>query len=115
VRHGLDAEYAFAFGLDLERQSAAMQFEDRQIIRRSLDRDFPLSRSALPLSVLGTMLTAQDGLDSFQVRPYPATINQGLEYLLHLAPDFEPHVPAVLDLEVRVWIAKPTALLVFQI
>jgi hypothetical protein len=41
----LDTEYAFALGIDLERQSAAMQLEDRQIIRRSLDRDFPLSPS----------------------------------------------------------------------
>ncbi|HUE00901.1 MAG TPA: hypothetical protein VMR62_15125 [Bryobacteraceae bacterium] len=37
----LDAKDAFAFGLDLQSQLAAVQLEDRQIIRRSLDRDFP--------------------------------------------------------------------------
>jgi len=36
-----DAKHALAFGIDLERQLAAVQLEDRQIIRRSLDRDFP--------------------------------------------------------------------------
>ena len=39
--YGLDAKDAFAFGIDLEGQLAAVQLEDRQIIRRSLDRDFP--------------------------------------------------------------------------
>jgi len=37
----LDAKDAFAFGIDLQSQLAAVQLEDRQIIRRSLDRDFP--------------------------------------------------------------------------
>ena len=59
VRNGLDAEHAFAFGINLQRQSAAVQLEDGQIIRRSLDRDFPFSRSTLPLAVLGTMLNSR--------------------------------------------------------
>ena len=41
VDHGLDAKYALAFGIDLQSQLAAVQLEDRQIIRRSLDRYFP--------------------------------------------------------------------------
>src|SRR6202043_2018254 len=40
----LDPKDAFAFGIDLQRQLAAVQLEDRQIIRRSLDRDFPFGR-----------------------------------------------------------------------
>jgi hypothetical protein len=39
-----DAKHAFAFSIDLEGQLAAMQLEDRQIIRRSLDRDLPFDR-----------------------------------------------------------------------
>jgi hypothetical protein len=39
-----DAKDAFAFGIDLERQLAAVQLEDCQIIRGSLDRDFPFGR-----------------------------------------------------------------------
>ena len=41
MSNGFDAKHAFAFGVNLERQLAAMQLEDRQIIRRFLDRDFP--------------------------------------------------------------------------
>ena len=40
----LDAKDAFAFSIDLQSQLAAVQLEDRQIIRRSLDRDFPFGR-----------------------------------------------------------------------
>ena len=40
-----DAKDAFAFGIDLERQLAVVQLEDRQIIRRSLDRDFALNHN----------------------------------------------------------------------
>jgi hypothetical protein len=39
-----DAKDAFAFGIDLEGQLAAVQLEDRQIIRRSLNRDLELTR-----------------------------------------------------------------------
>jgi hypothetical protein len=34
-------KYAFAFGIDLQSQLATVQFEDRQIMRRSLDGAFP--------------------------------------------------------------------------
>jgi hypothetical protein len=40
-----DAKDAFAFGIDLEGQPAAVELEDRQIIQRSLDRDFPFGRA----------------------------------------------------------------------
>jgi hypothetical protein len=51
VRHGFDTKYVFAFGIDLQRQSAAVQLEDGQIIRRSLDCQLPFRRSPLPLPV----------------------------------------------------------------
>jgi hypothetical protein len=42
--NGLDAKHAFAFAVDLQGQLSAVQLEDRQIICRSLDRDFPFGR-----------------------------------------------------------------------
>jgi hypothetical protein len=38
LSYSLNAKYALAFGIDLQRQLAAVQLEDCQIIRRSLDR-----------------------------------------------------------------------------
>src|SRR4029077_9297884 len=59
----LDAKDAFAFGIDLQSQLAAVQLEDRQIIRRSLDRDFPFGRSLGSAVDFRTMLASDDGLD----------------------------------------------------
>jgi hypothetical protein len=42
VDDNLDAKQALAFGINLQSQFAAMQLKDRQIIRRFLDRYFPL-------------------------------------------------------------------------
>ena len=41
VNDRLNAKHALAFGIDLQSQLAAVQLEDRQIIRRFLDRYFP--------------------------------------------------------------------------
>ena len=41
VDDDLDAKHALAFGINLQSQLAAVQFEDRQIIRSFLDRYFP--------------------------------------------------------------------------
>ncbi len=41
VDHHLNAKHALAFGINLQSQLAAVQLEDRQIIRRFLDRYFP--------------------------------------------------------------------------
>jgi hypothetical protein len=43
-----DAKHAFAFAIDLQSQFATVQLEDRQIIGRSLDRDFPFGRALGP-------------------------------------------------------------------
>src|SRR6516225_8002261 len=42
VHHDLNAKHAFAFGINLQSQFAAVQLKDRQIIRRFLDGYFPL-------------------------------------------------------------------------
>ena len=65
--HRLDAKYALAFGIDLERQPAAVQLEDREIIHRSLDRDFPFSDLS--------------GLETVQVMRYAARVLDYMEEL----------------------------------
>src|ERR1700747_1062467 len=59
-----DAKDAFAFSIDLEGQVAAVQLEDRQIIHRSLDRDFPFGRTP---AIFRAMLVTEDGLYCFLV------------------------------------------------
>src|SRR6266850_2219852 len=54
----LDAKDAFALGIDLQSQLAAVQLEDRQIIRRSLNRDFPFGRALCSPAIFRTMLVS---------------------------------------------------------
>ena len=68
----LDTKHALAFGINLQSQLAAVQLEDRQIIRRFLDRYFPFGRLLFPLSVLRAALVAQDGPDRLQVQQHAA-------------------------------------------
>src|SRR5882762_9871935 len=74
VGNGLDAKHAFAFGIDLQTQLAAVQLEDRQIIRRSLDRHFPVGRMLFPSAISRTMLVSEDGLNGLQVESRTAEI-----------------------------------------
>ena len=59
----LDAKDAFAFGIDLQGQFATVQLEDRQIIRRSLDRDFPFGRPLGSPAINRAMPVPKDRLD----------------------------------------------------
>jgi hypothetical protein len=68
MRYRLNAKYAFAFGIDLQSQVATMELEDRQIIRMSLDRDFPFRRSSLPFAIFRTMFIAGDVLIVFRFK-----------------------------------------------
>jgi hypothetical protein len=70
----LDAKDAFAFAIDLQSQAATMQLEDRQIIGRSLDRDFPLCCALFSRTIFWTALASKDCLDSLQVQPRAATV-----------------------------------------
>src|SRR5579863_5043553 len=110
VGHGLDAQHTFALGINLQGQLAAMQLEDRQIIGRSLDRDFPFGRLLFPFAVWGATLVSQNRLDRLQVQPHAAAVRQRLKNLVHVPADFEDQVAAVLDLVVRVLVMKPAPL-----
>ena len=60
-----------------------MQLEDGQIIRRSLDRDFPFSRPHVAWAVFRPAFVSEDRLYSLQVQEPSTAIDQGLEDLLH--------------------------------
>ena len=92
-----------------------MQLEDRQIIRRSLDRHFQLGRFLVPLAIFRAVLVAQDRLDRLQAQRSTTAVNQRMEHLIHLPADLENKVPAVFDLIVGVLIMKPALLLLIQI
>src|SRR5271166_5843609 len=62
LSYSLNAKYALAFGIDLQRQLAAVQLEDCQIIRRSLDRDFPFGRPHVAWAVFWPALVSKDRL-----------------------------------------------------
>ena len=63
----LDAKDAFALGIDLQSQLAAVQLEDRQIIRRSLNRDFAFGRALCWPAIFRTMLVSEDGFDGLEI------------------------------------------------
>ena len=94
----LDAKDAFAFSIDLQSQLAAVQLEDRQIIRRSLDRDFPFGRPLGSAVDFRTMLVSDDGLDGLQIERGPAAVDQRLKHLFHVPAHLKDQVSAVLDL-----------------
>ena len=76
VGNGFDAKDAFAFAVDLERQLAAAQLEDRQIIGRSLDRDFPFGRPLCSPAMFRATPISQDRLDGLQVQWRAAAVDQ---------------------------------------
>src|SRR5215470_8573826 len=105
--NGFDAKDAFAFGIDLERQLATAQLEDRQIIRRSLDRDFPFGRPLCSPAISRATAISQDRLDSLQVQWGTAAVDQRLKDLVHVATDVEHQVATVFDLIVGILVAEP--------
>ena len=76
VGNCFDAKDAFAFAVDLERQLAAAQLEDRQIIGRSLDRDFPFGRPRCSPAMFRATPISQDRLDGLQVQWRAAAVDQ---------------------------------------
>src|SRR3954454_11105054 len=111
----LDAKDAFTFGVDLQGQLATVQLEDRQIIRRSLDRDFPFGRALGPPATFRAMPGSDDRLDGFEVQWRATAVNEGLKHLVHVPADLEDQVSTVFDLIVGVLITEPAALLLVEV
>src|SRR2546427_6813916 len=110
-----DAKHAFAFGIDLDGQLAAVQLEDRQIIRRSLDRDFPFGRPLGSPAINRTMLVSEDRLDGLEIEGSTAAVDESLKHLVHLPAYREDQISAVFDLIVRVLVTEPAALLLIEV
>src|SRR5690242_5349039 len=110
-----DAKHAFAFAIDLQSQLATVQLEDRQIIGRSLDRDFPFGRSLGPSAIFWAMPVSENRLDGFQVQWRAAAVDERLKDLVHVSAHLEDEVSAEFDLIVRVLITEPAALLLVEV
>src|ERR1700730_15954830 len=115
LSNGLDAKHAFAFGIDLQSQLAAVQLEDRQIIRRSLNRDFPFGRAFCSPAIFRTMLVSEDGFDGLQIEWGTAAVDERLKHLFHVPAHLKDEVATVFDLIVRVLIMEPAALLFVEV
>src|SRR5262249_2240620 len=102
----LDPKHAFAFAINLQSQATTVQLEDRQIIGRSLDRDFPLCCARFARAIFWTALVSKDCFYRLQVQPHAAAVNQSLKDLFHVTANLEDEVAAVLNLVVRVLISK---------
>jgi len=71
VDQRFQAQHAFAFGIDLQGQASAQDLEDRQIIRRFLDHDFPTPGRAVLTVKRGPSFVSQDGLDALNPQSGP--------------------------------------------
>src|SRR6476660_1744058 len=102
----LDPKHAFAFAINLQSQATTVQLEDRQIIGRSLDRDFPLCCALFARAIFWTALVSKDCLYSLQVQPHAAAVNQSLKDLFHVAANREDEVAAILNLLGKTTLAR---------
>jgi hypothetical protein len=88
-----------------------MDFEDRQIIDRSLDHGL---QSGLVLDVASekaTRLRAKGGFDPLQLERGPCSINGALKNLIQDAPSRKEKITAILGLVTGIGVGKPTFLL----
>ena len=106
--HRLCPQDTFALGIDLQRDLAAVDLEDRQIIIGPLGRNLPLR--GLFDSAMIAVFPSKDRFQPPYVHSHSIPINEGFSNLCHLAATSEQEVPAVFQLVGRVLIAE-TALL----
>src|SRR5467141_4059222 len=111
----LDAKDAFALGIDLQSQLAAVQLEDRQIIRRSLNRDFAFGRALCSPAIFRTMLVSEDGFDGLEIEWGTAAVDERLKHLFHVPAHLKDQVATVFDLIVGVLIMEPATLLLVEV
>lgn len=96
MNNHLDSQDAFAFAIHLDRQLSEMDFEDRQIIDRSLDHDLA-PRKGSPLLPLKerTMLGAKYGLDHLEVQGGSRSINDTMKHLIQVTSSRKEKVAAI--------------------
>ena len=115
VQDGFDAEYTFAFGIDLQRQIAAMQFEDRQIIRRSLERDLPFRQPTFTFAISGPVRIAQNLSGPFSDPDASGFDRSTPGKSAPFMTDLKNKVPAVLHLVIGVLVMEAAAIPFFGI
>lgn len=75
-----------------------MEREHGQVERRCLDDDCQAGRELNIGWLAGTLLSTEQGAELADVEAVLAPVEDLVEERLHLAPDGEQQVPAVLDL-----------------
>src|SRR3984893_5859391 len=115
LSNGLDAKHAFAFGIDLQSQLAAVQLEDRQIIRRSLNRDFPFGRAFCSPAIFRTLLVSEDGFDGLEIEWGTAAVDERLKHLFHVPAHIKDIDTVGYVLIVGGLIMDPAALLLVEV
>jgi hypothetical protein len=81
VDNHLKPKGVFAFAIDLEREAAKMQLEDRQVIGRCLDNSLQPGWFVATMTK-GAVFGAKDGFDAFEGERRTQTVNQALKELL---------------------------------
>jgi hypothetical protein len=113
VDDDLNPQDGRAFGIQLEREQAKVDFEHGQVIPRSLGHDL---QAGLFVSLLtkGASLGPKDGFEPFDIQTSAGAVNQGLNELFHLQPTLKQQIATVFDLEEGIVIAKTGSFLVSQ-
>jgi hypothetical protein len=97
--------------IGLQGQASAEDLEDRQIVRRFLDHDFPTPGRAV-LTVKGRpSFVSQDGLDALNPQRGTTAVHHGLKHLLHASAALKEQVAAVFTLIDGVLVVKFAPLL----
>ena len=101
----LDSQYASAFAIHLHGESAEMDFEHRQIIDRFLDHDFDPRQFTMPVTVVGTVFMAKDGLERTNIKCNACALNDAIKHMIQNLSAREQQVPAQFRLKYRIRIS----------
>ncbi len=107
----LQAEHAFAFGINLQGHAPAGDLEHRQIIRRFLDHDSPTPGRAVLAVKSGPSFALQESLDALDPQRCTTAVDHRLEHLLHPSSALKQQVAAIFGLVDRVLVVKFAPLL----
>src|SRR5439155_26013549 len=108
VDGGLQAEDVLAFGIGLELQAPEVELEPGQAILRSLDHNLLCGRATGTIT-MGARLGAEESPHDRNVEAGAGAIDHAREDGLHLCPNSELEIAAVLDLVDRVAVCEAAA------
>ena len=111
VDDNFNSENPFAFAIHLDRHFPKMDFEDRQIIDRSLDRDLESRQMLLAMMAERPALVAKNCSDRLDVQGGSGPVNQAMENLIQGTPPGKEQITAIFYLIDRIMVIKPTCFL----